>query len=96
MTAARAIKNTFSVAWVLSGASLLIISDDYPSGYETMTGYAAILFAAGVLVGLGGLLAATIWLRGKISAWWMIAGGFQVFASLLVVMIVVLLSKASQ
>ena len=96
MTAARAIKSAFSVAWVLSVVSMLMISDDYPGGYETMAGYSAVVFVVGLLVGSGGLLAATVRQRGKISAWWMIAGGLQVFVSLAVVTIVVLISRVSQ
>src|SRR5260370_24913583 len=68
MTGAGGIKCAFSVAWVLSGASLLMISDDYPGGYERMAGYAAVLFVAGVLVGIGGLLAGTVSRRRKASA----------------------------
>jgi hypothetical protein len=96
MTPASAIKSAFSVAWVLSGVSPLMISDDYRGGYKRMAGYAVVVFVAGLLVGSGGLLAATVWQRGKVSAWWLIAGGFQVFASLAVVTIVVLINLASQ
>lgn len=90
MTAARAIKIAFSAAWVLSGASLLMISDDYPSGYERLVGYAVILFVAGVLISIGGFLAGALWQRGKISAWWMAVGGLHIVSSLIVVMIGVL------
>jgi len=73
-----------------------MISDDYPGGYERMAGYAVVVFVAGLLVGSGGLVAATLWQRGKISAWWMIAGSLQVFVSLAVVTIVFLISRVSQ
>jgi len=38
MTSASGIKSAVSVAWVLSGVSTVMISDDYAGGYERMAG----------------------------------------------------------
>lgn len=99
MNAVRAIKSAFSLAWVLLGVSLFMVfslSDHYPGGYETMASHASALFIIATLVALGGLVVGTVWHRGKVSALWLTVGGLQVLGSLLVILVVFMLSRASQ
>ena len=93
------LKGTLSFAWVALWASLLMlfsVSDDYPGGYETMVGHACILFVVGAAAALAGVVAGAIWQRGKISGLWMAVGGLQVFASLIVILILLLISSSSR
>jgi hypothetical protein len=61
-----------------------------------MVSHACILFVIGAVASITGVLVGAIWRRGKIPRLWMAVGGLQIFASLIVVLIVLLINSSSR